>query len=48
MLSHGEDHLIQTFLYGNPNCNLTVNRLILNATIGYLISKERFKCPLSN
>ena len=32
ILSHGEDQLIQTFLYGNLNCNLTVNRLILNAT----------------
>ena len=25
ILSHGKDQLIQTFLYGNPNCNLTVN-----------------------
>ena len=48
ILSHGEDQLIQTFLYGNPNCNLTFNRLILNATIEYLTSKERFKCPLFN
>ena len=48
ILSHGEDQLIQTFLYGNPNFNLTVNRLILNATIEYLISTERFKCRLFN
>ena len=48
ILSHGKDQLIQTFLYGNPNCNLTVNRLTLNATIEYLISTERFKCPLFN
>ena len=26
ILSHGEDQLIQTFLYGNPNFNLTVTR----------------------
>ena len=47
ILSHGEDRLI----YGNHKCinfNLTVNRLILNATIEYLISTERFKCPLFN
>ena len=43
ILSHDEDQLIQTFLYSNPNFNLTVNRLILNATIEYLISTERFK-----
>ena len=30
------------------DCNLTVNRLILNATIEYLISTERFKYPLLN
>ena len=48
ILSHGEDQLIQTFLYGNPNFNLTVNRLISNATIEYLISTERFKCPFFN
>ena len=48
VLSHGKDQLIQTFRHGNPNCNLAVNRLILNATIEYLISTERFKCPLFN
>ena len=48
ILSHGKDQLIQTFLYGNPNFNLTVNRLITNATIEYPISTEQFKCPLLN
>ena len=27
VLSHGEDHLIQTLLYGNANFNLTINKL---------------------
>ena len=48
ILSQGEDQLIQTFLYGNPNSNLIVNRLILHATFEYLISTERLKCPLFN
>ena len=48
ILFHGEDQLIQTFLYGNPNFKLTVNRLKFNATIEYLISTERFKCHLFN
>ena len=48
ILPQREDQLIQTFLYGKPNRNLTVNRLILNATIEYLISTEQFKCPLFN
>ena len=46
ILSSGVDQLIQMFLYGNPNCNLTVDRFILNTTIKYLISTELFKCPL--
>ena len=48
ILSYGEDQLIQTFLYDNPNCNLAVNRFTLNATIEYLISTEQFKRPLFN
>ena len=35
ILSHGKDQLIKTFLYGNPNCNLTVSRLMLNSTTEY-------------
>ena len=46
ILSHGKDQLIQTFLYGNANCNLTVNRLMSNLRTEHLISTERFKCPL--
>ena len=46
ILSRDEDMIIETFLYGNPNCNLTMNRLILNATAKYQISTERFKCPI--
>ena len=45
ILSHGENELIQTFLNGNPNRNFVLNRLLLNATIEYLISTERFICP---
>ena len=48
ILFRGEDQLIQTFLNGNPSCNVTVNSFILNVTIEYLISIERFKCPLLN
>ena len=28
ILPHDEDHLVKTFLYRNPSCNLTINRLI--------------------
>ena len=46
ILSHDEDKLIQTFTHGNSNCNLTVNRFIVCATIEYLILTELFKRPL--
>ena len=36
ILSQGVDQLIQRFLYGNSYCDLTFNRLTLNATIEYL------------
>ena len=42
ILSHNKYQLIQTFLYGSPI------RLILNATIEYLISTEQFKFLLFN
>ena len=48
ILSHSEDQLIQKFLHGNPNCNLTANKLILNAKIKYLTLTEQLKCPLFN
>ena len=46
ILCHGEVN--QMLLYGNPNCDLTVKRLVLNATIEYPISAERFKCSFLN
>ena len=33
ILFHNEDQSSQMFLYGNPNCTLTVDRLILIVTI---------------
>ena len=48
ILFHSKDQLIQTFLYGNPSCNLAVNRLVLKSAIKYLISEERLKCTLFN
>ena len=39
ILSRGEDQLIQTFLYDNLDCSLSVNRLILNVTIIYNINR---------
>ena len=44
--SQSETQLSQTLLYGNQNYHPSINSLIINSTIEYIISTERFKCPL--
>ena len=46
--SQSETQLTQTLLYGNQNYHPSINRLIINSTIEYIISTERFKCSLFN
>ena len=48
ILSQIETQLTQTLLYGNQNYHPSINRLIINSTIEYIISNERFKCSLIN
>ena len=48
ILSQCETQLTQTLLYGNQNYHPSINRLIINSTIEYIISTERFKCSLFN
>ena len=48
ILSQSETQLTQTLLYGNQNYHPSINRLIINSTIEYIISTERFKCLLFN
>ena len=46
ILSQSETQLTQTLLYGNQNYHPSIIRLIINSTIEYIISIERFKCSL--
>ena len=48
ILSQSETQLTQTLLYGNQSYHPSINRLIINSTIEYIISTERFKCSLFN
>ena len=48
LFSQSETQLTQTLLYGNQNYHPGINRLIINSTIEYIISTERFKCSLFN
>ena len=48
ILSQSETQQTQTLLYGNQNYHPSINRLIINSTIEYIISTKRFKCSLFN
>ena len=48
ILSQSQTQLTQTFLYGNQKHHPSINRLIINSTIEYIMSTERFKCSLFN
>ena len=38
--------IIQTFLYGNPSYSVNDNRLILDASIKYILETKRFEAPI--
>ena len=48
ILSQSETQLIQNLLSGNQNYHFSIDSLIINSTIEYLISIERFKRSLFN
>ena len=43
-----QTQLTQTLLFGNQNYHSSINRLIVNSAIEYLILTGRFKCSLFN
>ena len=48
ILSQSAMQLTQTLLYGNQNYHPSINRVIINSIIEYIISTERFKCSFFN
>ena len=46
LLEITDSSLTQTLLYGNPSFDIITNSLILNATIDFILSTERFKKAL--
>ena len=38
--------IIQTFLYGNPSYSVNDNKLILDASIKYILETKRFEGPI--
>ena len=48
ILSQSETQIIQTLLCGNQNYHTSINRLIINSVIEYVISTARFRSLLFN
>ena len=47
ILTENDDRIVNTLLFGKQNCENSVNKVILNLTIEYIISTGCFNCPLS-
>ena len=47
ILIENKDSIVNTVLFGKPNCENFINKAMLNASIGYILSTERFNNPLS-
>ena len=46
ILTENEDSIANTLLFGKPNYENSFNKAMLNASIGYILSTERFNNPL--
>ena len=47
ILTENKDSIVNTVLFGKPNCENFINKAMLNASIEYILSTERFNNPLS-
>ena len=46
ILTKNEDSIVNTLLYGKANSENSFNKAMLNASVGYILSTERFNNPL--
>ena len=46
IIDQDEIKIIQTFLYGNPTYSINDNKLILDASIKYILETKRFEGPI--
>ena len=46
ILTKNEDSIVNTLLFGKPNSENSFNKAMLNASIEYILSTERFNNPL--
>ena len=46
IIDQDEIKIIQTLLYGNPTCSVNDNKLILDASMKYILETKRFDGPI--
>ena len=46
ILTENEDSIVKTLLFGKPNSKNSFNKAMLNTSIEYILSTERFNNPL--
>ena len=46
MMTENEDRIVNTLLFGKPNSENSLNKAMLNASIEFILSTERFSNPL--
>ena len=46
IMTENENSFVKTLLFGRPDFNYSTNKEIINATISFILTTERFNCPL--
>ena len=46
IMTENENSVVRTPLFGRPDFNYSTNKEIINATISFILTTERFSCPL--
>ena len=45
IMTENENSFVRTLLFGRPDFNYSTNKEIINATISFVLTTERFNCP---
>ena len=46
IMTENENSFVRTLLFGRPDFRYSTNKEIINATISFILTTERFNCPL--
>ena len=46
IIARTENSVVRTLLFGRPDFDYSTNEEIINATISFILTTERFNCPL--